>query len=344
MDYSEVIKKARECIGPYCKACNVCTGIVCKNTMPGPGAKGLGDLAVRNYMKWQEVRINMDTICSQKPVRTGFRLFGKQFEYPVFAGPVGAVKLHYGDKYSDQEYNDILVAACAHNGIAAFTGDGTDCHVMEAAAMAIQHVGGMGIPTVKPWDLGTIKEKMELVKHSGAFAVAMDIDAAGLPFLKNLTPPAGSKSVEELKEIARMTEIPFILKGIMTPKAALKAKEAGAHGIVVSNHGGRVLDQCPSTAEVLPAIVRAVGGDIKIFVDGGIRTGIDVFKALALGADAVLIARPFVTAVYGAREEGVTSYIQKIGAELTDTMAMCGAFSLNEIKNDMIWNQDCLNC
>lgn len=338
MDYSEVIKNARECIGPYCKACNVCNGIVCRNTMPGPGAKGLGELAARNYRMWQEVRINMDTICSQKPVETGFRIFGKQFAYPFFAGPVGAVRLHYGEKYTDQEYNDILVSACALNGIAAFTGDGTDSRVMIEASKAIKSQRGMGFPTVKPWDMGTIREKMELVKESGAFAVAMDIDAAGLPFLKNMDPPAGSKSIEELKEIVKIAEIPFILKGIMTPKAALKAKEAGVQGIVVSNHGGRVLDQCPSTAEVLPAIVKAVGNDMKIFVDGGIRTGIDVFKALAMGVDAVLMARPFVTAVYGGQQDGVASYIQKIGAELEDTMAMCGAFSIDEITQDMIWN------
>lgn len=337
MEYNEVIKNARTCIGPFCKACNVCNGIACKNTMPGPGAKGVGDLASRNYSKWQEIRINMDTICEQKSIDTSIKLFGKTFDYPFFAGPVGAVKLHYGDKYSDQEYNDILVSSCAQNGIAAFTGDGVNYQVMIEATKAIRKFDGMGIPTVKPWDLATIKEKMELVKKSGAFAVAMDIDAAGLPFLQNLNPPAGSKSVEELKEIVKIAEIPFILKGIMTPKGALKAKEAGVQGIVVSNHGGRVLDQCPSTAEVLPSIVEAVGKDMTILVDGGIRTGIDVFKAIALGADAVLIARPFVTAVYGAQAEGVAAYIEKVGAELKDTMSMCGAFNLDEIQNDMIW-------
>lgn len=340
MEYQEVIKNARSCIGPYCKACPVCNGAACKNTVPGPGAKGSGELAMRNYRKWQEICINMDTICEQKPLDTGIELFGKKFAYPVFAGPVGAVKLHYGDKFTDQEYNEILLKGCADNGIAAFTGDGTDYNVMIQATSAIGKLGGAGIPTVKPWDMDTIREKMELVKKSGAFAVAMDIDAAGLPFLKNLNPPAGSKSVEELKEIVKMAEIPFLLKGIMTPKAAQKAMEAGVQGIIVSNHGGRVLDQCPSTAEVLPSIVKAVGGQMKILVDGGIRTGIDVFKALALGADAVLIARPFVTAVYGGGEEGVASYVRKIGAELEDTMTMCGAYSLGDITEEMIWKQE----
>ena len=339
MNFQEVIKNARENIGPYCKACSTCNGRVCKNTIPGPGAKGTGTVAIRNYAKWQEICINMDTICEQKPVSTEIELFGKSFKYPVFAGPVGAVKLHYGDKYTDLEYNEILVAGCNDSGIAAFTGDGTDPKVMEEAAKAIKRCGGMGIPTIKPWDMNTIREKMELAKKSGAFAIAMDIDAAGLPFLQNLNPPAGSKSVEELKEIVKMAEVPFILKGIMTPNAARKALEAGVQGIVVSNHGGRVLDQCPATAQVLPSIVEAVGKDMKILADGGIRTGIDVFKALALGADAVLAARPFVTAVYGGAEEGVEALAEKFGAELIDTMKMCGAFSIEEISPEMIWKE-----
>ena len=207
---------------------------------------------------------------------------------------------------------------------------------MVAATKAIKKAGGLGIPTVKPWNIETIREKMALVKDAGAFAVAMDIDAAGLPFLKNLNPPAGSKSVEEMREIIDAAGVPFIIKGIMTVKGALKAKEAGASAIVVSNHGGRVLDQCPATAEVLAEIADAVDGSMKIFVDGGIRSGTDVFKALALGADAAIIARPFVTAVYGGGREGVESYVQKISSELADTMAMCGVSSLSEITRDCI--------
>ena len=130
--------------------------------------------------------------------------------------------------------------------------------------------------------------------------------------------------------------LPFIVKGVMTVKGALKAKEAGAAAIVVSNHGGRVLDQCPATAEVLEEIADAVGDSMKILVDGGIRSGTDIFKALALGADGVLICRPFVVSVYGGGAEGVKTYIEKLGAELKDTMQMCGAHSLSEITRDMV--------
>lgn len=336
MTYSEVLENAKPEMGNWCKACPVCNGKACSNSMPGPGAKGSGEGAIRNFDAWKKVRVNMDTLCENKPIDTTFNIFGKSFKYPFFAGPVGAVNLHYGTKYDDLSYNNLLVSACAKNGIAAFTGDGAVEKVMAYATDAIKAADGIGVPTVKPWNLETIKQKMELVKKSGSFAVAMDIDAAGLPFLKNFTPPAGSKSVEQLKEICAMTDKPFILKGIMSAKAALKAKEAGASAIVVSNHGGRVLDQCPATAEVLEEIVEAVGDSMKIFVDGGIRTGIDVFKALALGADGVLICRPFVPAVFGGAEEGVKTYIEKIGAELVDTMAMCGASSLSQITRDMV--------
>lgn len=337
MTYQEVLEQAKGNVGAYCKVCPVCSGRACRNQIPGPGAKGTGDTAARNYDKWQEIRVVMDTICENGAPDTTFELFGRTFRYPFFAGPLGAVNLHYGDKYDDMAYNNILVSACSENGIAAFTGDGTNPAVMQAASKAIAAAGGAGVPTVKPWNIDTIREKLELCRAAGSFAVAMDVDAAGLPFLKNLTPPAGSKTVEELAEIAKLAGVPFIVKGIMSVKGALKAKAAGAAGIVVSNHGGRVLDQCSATAEVLGEIADALAGSgVKIFVDGGIRSGIDVFKALALGADAVLICRPFVPAVYGGAQEGVRLYIEKIGAELADTMAMCGAKDLASISRDMI--------
>lgn len=336
MNYAECLELARGKMGNYCKACPECNGRACKNQMPGPGAKGIGDTAIRNYDKWKEIRVQMDTLVEKRPIDTSLSLFGKNFQYPFFAGPVGAVNMHYGDSLNDVSYNDILVSSCAEFGIAAFTGDGMDSNVMVAATEAIKKAGGQGIPTVKPWNVEMVREKMALAKDAGAFAAAMDIDAAGLPFLKNFNPPAGSKSVEELREIVKAAGVPFIVKGIMTVKGALKAKEAGAAAIVVSNHGGRVLDQCPATAEVLEEIATAVDGSMKIFVDGGIRSGTDVFKALALGADAVIIARPFVTAVYGGGREGVEAYIQKIGSELADTMAMCGVSSLAEITRDCV--------
>lgn len=337
-DISEILEASRTCVGPYCKACPTCNGRACKNTIPGPGAKGIGTGFIRNYEKWQELCVNMDTICENKPVDTSIELFDRKFALPVFAAPLGAMQMHYGNKYDDLAYNEILVPGCAAAGIAAFTGDGMNPAVMESAAKVLIRNGGCGIPTVKPWNTELVKEKMDMVKAGNPLAIAMDIDAAGLPFLQNMQPPAGSKTVDELKQIVAWAEKPFILKGIMTVAGAKKAVEAGASGIVVSNHGGRVLDQCPSTAEVLPAIADAVGDKVTILVDGGIRSGMDVFKALALGANAVLIGRPFVNMVYGGRAEGIQVFVNKLKAELADTMVMCGAHCLADINRSMIYN------
>lgn len=332
MNYSEVIEAARPYMGKFCKACSVCNGAACRDVIPGPGARG--DNAVINYRKWHEIKLNMDTIYEKRKIDMSLELFGQAFKYPFFAAPIGAVNMHYSEKYDDKGYNRIMLETCAEEGIAAFTGDGQDGSVIKICSELIKKNDGIGVPTIKPWTEEIIKEKLDLAKASNSFAVAMDIDAAGLPFLKNSD--AGSKTVEELKEIIEYAHAPFIIKGIMTVKGALKAKEAGAKAIVVSNHGGRVLEECPSTAEVLEEIASAVGEDMKVLVDGGIRSGGDIFKALALGADGVLICRPFVPAVFGGGEEGVRVYIRKLAGELEDAMIMCGATKLSEISRDMV--------
>lgn len=337
MNYDEIISEARVALGgKLCKACNECNGRACRNMIPGPGAKGIGDTAMRNYDAWRQVRVKMDTICSKQPVDMSVELFGHRFKYPFFAAPVGAVNIHFGEKYDDRQYNEIMVRSCAEAGIAAFTGDGVLEQVVPQACESIARVGGIGIPTIKPWDATTVKQKMKYATDCGAMAIAMDIDAAGLPFLRNSNPPAGSKNVAELREIISAAGKPFIVKGIMTVRGAEKAIEAGASAIVVSNHGGRVLDQCQATAEVLEEIATVVAGRCKVLVDGGIRSGVDVFKALALGADGVLICRPMVVAAFGGADEGVKCYIQKIADELHDTMEMCGVSSLSQITRDMV--------
>lgn len=336
MTYQEYLENSRPLMGKYCKSCPVCNGKACGNHVPGPGAKGTGTVAIHNYDAWQKIYVNMDTLTPGDAVDPSLSIFGKEFKYPVFAGPVGAVNLHYGDSLNDNSYNEILVKGCKEAGIAAFTGDGVNPQIMEIATNLIRENEGIGVPTIKPWDEQTYDEKLKLAIESGSFAIAMDIDAAGLPFLKGRIPPAGRKSVEELKRIIDKTPVPFIVKGVMTVEGALKAKEAGASAIVVSNHGGRVLDGTPATAEVLEEIAKAVGGSMKILVDGGIRTGLDIFKAIALGADAVIIARPFVNMVYGGGEDAIKALVEKLGSELIDTMEMCGAKTLADITRDKV--------
>lgn len=337
MSYQELAQAARGHIGPVCKACLVCDGRACSNHIPGPGAKGAGRVAIQNYEAWQDLHLNMDLIHPQVEPSCELELFGSTYALPVFVGPIGDVLRHYGDAYTMDEYNDCVLRGAAAAHTLAFTGDGAADELVTNACRAIAALGGKGIPTIKPWDLATCKRKFQEAIASGAPAIAMDIDAAGLPFLKGHIPPAGAKTVSELKEIVSLSKLPFIVKGIMTPDTAHKAIEAGASALVVSNHGGRVLDGTPPTAHVLPAIVDAVAGRAKIFVDGGIRSGTDVFRALALGADACLICRSFAVAAYGGGEKGVCSYLNQIRSELIDTMSMCGAATLSDISRSMLY-------
>ena len=337
MNYQDVLTNAKELIGTKCRVCRECSGIVCKGEIPGVGGKGTGDAFFRNYQKLNEIKINMDTIYEGGAIDTSIELFGKRFDYPVFAAPIGGLNLHYSDRLNDESYSYTIVKGCREAGCAGFTGDGVKDENFTLPLKAISEVGGWGIPTIKPWKKDEVLRKIKIAEEAGAIAIAMDVDAAGLSILAAAGKPVAPKSVEELKEIITSTKLPFIIKGIMTVKGALKALEAGAYGIVVSNHGGRVLDQTPATVEVLPEIAKAVKGKLKIFIDGGIRSGIDVFKVLALGADAALIGRPYAVAAYGGGEEGVAVYTKKLGSELRDTMLMCGFKTLAEINCEAVY-------
>lgn len=331
MTFQEVREAAKPKIGPRCRVCPECNGVACRGEIPGPGGKGTGAGFIRNYQELRRIRLAMDTIYQPREVSTEARLFGRTFLLPVFAAPIGAVNLHYNDLYTDGTYSAAVVSGCAAEGTAAFTGDGPKDPAFFEPLEAIRAAGGIGIPTIKPWGVREVVERAKKAEDAGVFALAMDIDAAGLTVLAAMGKPVAPMPVEEISRIVESLRVPFILKGIMTPEGARKAVRAGARGIVVSNHGGRVLDETPSTIEVLPEIVRAVGGKITILIDGGFRTGLDVFKALALGADGVLIGRPFAYAVYGGGAEGVSTYLRKVRAELEEAMLITGAAVLSEI-------------
>lgn len=340
MKYSELAAAARGNIGPYCKACPVCDGRGCRNIVPGPGAKGTGTVAIRNYAAWQDVLVNMDTLHAPFEADTACTVLGRELSLPVMIGPVGDVQRHYGKKYDTVGYNECVLRAAEREGTLAWTGDGLDAQIMADSCDLISKLDGAGVVTVKPWDANTLDAKLAQALAARPAAVAMDIDAAGLPFLKGQNPPAGAKDEGQVAEVVAACHeegIPFVLKGVMTPAAAERAARAGADGIVVSNHGGRVLDGVPATALVLPGIADAVGDDLEVLVDGGVRSGLDVFRALALGAKACLVCRPFVVAAFGDGADGVSALLCQLKGELADAMEMCGAATVADIDASMLW-------
>ncbi|QXM07151.1 alpha-hydroxy-acid oxidizing protein [Crassaminicella indica] len=337
MNYKKVLENAKKIPDFRCRVCSECNGKACRGEIPGVGGKGSGLGFIRNVEKLKEIKLNMDTIYHSSKVDSSIEMFGKTFKYPIFAAPIGGLIPCYGEKLTDYEYAKAIVKGCKEAGTIGFTGDGVKDEYFMEPLYAIEENNSIGIPTIKPWSKNEILERLRAAESKNVPAVAMDIDVAGLSILAQAGKPVSPKSVEELKEIINATSLPFIIKGIMTVKGALKAMEAGAYGIVVSNHGGRVLDHTPATVEVLPKIVQAVGGKMKIFIDGGIRSGLDVLKVLALGADAVLIGRPYAIAAYGGGAEGVKLYTEKVGKELVEGMIMTGCRNLKEINQEIIF-------
>jgi len=141
------------------------------------------------------------------------------------------------------------------------------------------------------------------------------------------------KDVEWLRSI---TDLPVLIKGVVRADDALRAINHGAAGIVVSNHGGRQLDTSPATIEVLPEIVDAVAGRVEVLIDGGVRRGTDVLKAIALGAKAVLVGRPVLWGLAANGEIGVSHVLEILRSELDLAMALCGCTSLDQLSDDLI--------
>lgn len=338
MDYADIVENAKKRISSNCKVCPVCNGLACGNTMPGPGSKAPGNGAYDNYNAWRKIRVNMDTITAAEPVDTSVRLFGRKLSFPLLTAPIGSIQKQFNPTDDVSDFNEQCMAACASRGILHAFGNGLYRWVWDKAiASGIAH-DNTGIPVFNPDTNEHIKELMDLYQGKlQPLAMCVVVDSAGLPHLKTLMGGRGAtKSIDELRELKEYCGLPFIIKGIMTADGARKAVEAGADAIIVSNHGGRVLSDTPATAEVLMEIADAVKGRTVIMVDGGIRSGVDVFKALAMGADICLICRPVLISYYGGGEAGIACYLDKIRSELEDTMYMCGVHSVKEISRQNI--------
>ena len=335
-NYNEVLDNAKKVLEGICQVCPECNGLACKGKVPGVGAKASGAAftVCRDFFK--SVKLNMDAVHEHFEADSQIELFGKTFEYPFFAAPIGGMALNYGGILTEEEYARGAVFGTLNAGTFAFTGDGPNEAYFADTMPIIKEAGGIAISTIKPWEKDKCITRIKAIEAAGGMAFAMDVDSASLINLKLMGKPVFTKSKDELKELVQSTKLPFIVKGVMTAKSALACKEAGCYGIVVSNHGGRVMEDTPAPASQLKAIREAVGKDFKIFVDGGVRSGSDIFKCLALGADAVLIGRPYAIAAHGGREEGVKLLTEKLGAELKEIMLMTDCKTISDINENKI--------
>jgi 4-hydroxymandelate oxidase len=146
-----------------------------------------------------------------------------------------------------------------------------------------------------------------------------------------------SLSWKEVERLLSYTKLPLLLKGVLNPDDADRAVKTGVAGIMVSNHGGRNLDTAPATIDALPLVAEKVAGRVPVLVDGGIRRGTDVLKALALGANAVLIGRPYLYGLGAAGAEGVTKVLNILQREFEMAMVLTGRTTIPSIDRSVLW-------
>lgn len=332
----EIRERARDLMKGYCRVCPVCDGKACAGEVPGMGGLGTGSSFKANLTSLAAHRFNMRLIHDAVDPLTNVSILGQNLSMPVLAAPIGGVSFNMGGRISEEEYINAVLEGCLDCGIIGCTGDGVPDFIHEDGFAAISRLEGRGIPFIKPWEDEELYMKLEKAAATGAPLIGMDIDAAGLVTLKKMGRPVSPKNIEKLREIIGKTKAGFILKGIMTPDEAKLALDAGADAIVVSNHGGRVLDHTPGVAEVLQEVSESVKGKITILADGGVRSGGDVLKMLALGADAVLIGRPISAAAMGGLKDGVVKYLESIRSELLQAMVLTGTSRADGVSSSIL--------
>lgn len=225
-----------------CRNCKECNGFACRGEIPGVGGKATGSTFIRNVEKLKAIKINLNVVKASKEISTKTSLFGKEVSLPVYCAPIAGINMNYGVDMDETTYTKATVNGCANKGTIAFTGDGKNLNMFVEPIDVIDMNDGNGIVTMKPWVKEGIDLRVNALKGKKVFALATDIDSAGLALLRSSEIPVETKSEDDLRELKASLDIPLIVKGIMTKDAAIACLNAKVDGIVISNHGGRVLD------------------------------------------------------------------------------------------------------
>ena len=340
MDRNTMRATAREQLKGFCRVCPVCDGRACAGEVPGMGGVGTGSAFKANMDALARVKLNLRTIHAVKEPDLGLTLWGRTLAMPILVAPITGSTYNMGGTMTEEAFIAEMVAGALQAGTLCMTGDGADPTMFGSGIKAGKANNGASIAIIKPRTQDMIRNHLRTAEEAGLVATGMDVDGAGLVTMAMKGQPVGPKTPAELHEVIAATRLPFIVKGVMTVDEAEAAVAAGAAAIVVSNHGGRVLDFTPGAAEVLPAIAARVKGRAIIFADGGVRSGADVLKLLALGADAVLVGRPMVVAAFGGGREGVALVLNQLRNELLQAMLLTGTADVKQVSASILHRED----
>jgi len=314
-----------------------------------------------NVAAWSALDIRPHVLRDVSAVDTSTRLLGTQVSAPVLVAPSAMHGL------ACEEAEAATARAAARFGTIMTLSLAANLSLEEVAA--VTPAGPRWFQTYMHRDRGFTRELVQRARDTGYAAIVLTVDSPALSRrgrdirnefappshlrVPNMPPaPSGDALDPDLlalaaafdpavtfEDVSLPTEwsgLPVVVKGLVRGDDASRSIAQGAAGVVVSNHGGRQLDGTIATARALPEVVEAVGGRGAVFVDGGIRSGTDVLRALALGADAVLVGRPILWGLAAGGEQGVTAVLTMLGEELARAMAFCGVTRISEIDRDLL--------
>lgn len=304
--------------------------------------------ADEHTLKWNReafsrILLSPRVLSEVRPIDTRVRLLGHELSHPILLAPVAAHSI----AHAEGEIATARGARAARAGMVLSSY--TSTRVEEVAA-----VGALPL-----WfqlyiqERGVTRELVDRVVAAGCTALCVTVDTPTLgardrmarsgfeyPELPYRTVQPGENACtwDDITWIRGSSKVPVLLKGILHPDDAELGIQAGAAGIIVSNHGARNLDTTPPTIDVLPRVVERVAGRVPVLMDGGIRRGTDVLKALALGANAVLIGRPYIYGLAVGAAEGVAAVVNILKRELEQAMALTGRTTISAVDRSVLWS------
>ena len=310
-------------------------------------SRGVSDSVTfaRNIEAWRGIALAPHVLTGVSVASTRVTVPGASLDTPVFLAPAGLPR----NAHPDGEAAAAVGARDA--GTLMVLSHFATRTLEEVAAAAPDGVRWFQMYLTK--DRGHCRELLQRARSSGYRAIVMTVDSGGGIALEgvprdpnwDLQPMRGdgvldeSVSTDDIAWVKQQSALPVVVKGVLRADDAVRCARGGADAIVVSNHGGRALDSSVATAVALPHIADAVGGETEVYVDGGIRSGQDVVKAMALGARAVFVGQPWVWAVCAGGAATVTNLIHTLTTELVCALAMSGIGSLDEISRDILWEK-----
>lgn len=321
---------------------------------------GAGVTHAANLAAFARCRLRPRVLRNVARVDCSTTLLGHELAVPVLAAPTGGLGLAYPQGEAVMSRGSVQAGTLpvrSMMGLASWS---------ETAALAD---GPWWAQVYLPSERGMARSMLQYARACGAAAICLTVDLPVIPLrgatharlsalptgatvgnLRHLEQEfgvetqrlwdacfSGTLTWDSLAWIVSEAGLPVVVKGVLDPDDARLAVQHGAAGLIVSNHGGRSLDGVPATLDALPAVVQVVGDQVPLLVDGGVRSGSDVLRALALGAAATLVGRPVVWALACGGEAGVAAYFERLAGELRYAMALTGVTSVSAIGGDVLW-------